>query len=81
MEHSAKPGEHPLTDILEYGQSAFGDPVDSLVKEIAAHRDFSTVKEEVSNLLWDLSPHWLNAVTGGREEALRRLEEIRKRLG
>ena len=77
---NGKLGDHPLTDILDYGHSEFGDPVDSLVKEIAAHPAFASVREEVSTLLWDLSPHWLNAVDGGREEALLQLQEIRKRL-
>jgi hypothetical protein len=77
---SAKPREHPLTDILEYGQSEFGDPVDALVKKIANDSDFASVREEVSNLLWDLSPHWLNAVPDGRQKAFIRLTAILERL-
>lgn len=77
---NGKPGDHPLTDILHYGSSEFGDPVDAIVKMLANHPDWSKVREEVSNLLWDNSPHWLNAKPDGREAALSALLAIQEQL-
>ncbi len=31
---SMKPGEHPLTDIIQHGETVFSPPIDQLVKEI-----------------------------------------------
>ena len=77
---NGKPGDHPLTDILHYGSSEFGDPVDRLVRELSEHPDWGRVRDEVSTLLWDNSPHWLNALEHGREVALNALLAIKARL-
>jgi hypothetical protein len=53
---NGKPGDHPFTDILHYGSSEFGEPVDALVKSMSKATGFDTVKNEVSDLLWNLSP-------------------------
>ena len=58
---NGKAGDHPLTDILHYGSSEFGEPVDGLVKEMAQSERFFLVKEEVANVLWDCSPAWKQA--------------------
>jgi len=75
------PGDHPLTDILYYETSEFGPEVHTLVKKIAEHRNFSTVRTEVSRILMECSPY------GSREEpsvlnrqALERLCVIESKL-
>ena len=78
---NGKPGDHPFTDILHYGRSEFGEPVDSLVKELSQHPLFFQVRDEVANLLWETSPF---AREGEREglinEAKDRLMRIRDHL-
>jgi hypothetical protein len=32
---NGKPGDHPLTDLLHWNSPTFGEPVDSLLREIA----------------------------------------------
>lgn len=58
---NGKAGDHPLTDILHYGSSEFGEPVDGLVKEMSQSERFFQVKDEVANVLWDCSPAWRQA--------------------
>ena len=53
---NGKPGDHPYTDILHYGQSEFGEPVDGLVKQLSKMAGFQSVFEEVRDLLWEFSP-------------------------
>lgn len=77
---NGKPGDHPLTDILSYGASDYGESVDSLIKDIAAQPAFGDVREEVSTVLWDYWPKWLNAVEGGREIAFDKLLAIKARM-
>jgi hypothetical protein len=55
---NGKAGDHPLTDILHYGSSEFGEPVDSLVKEMAQSELFFQVRDDVAKVLWDCSPAW-----------------------
>jgi hypothetical protein len=55
---NGKAGDHPLTDILHYGSSEFGEPVDSLVKEMAQSERFFQVRDDVAKVLWDCSPAW-----------------------
>ena len=40
---NGKPGDHPYTDILHYGSSEYGEPVDGLVKRLAQMPDFPSV--------------------------------------
>ena len=53
---NGKHGDHPFTDILHYGSSEYGEPVDSLVRELAKHPRFPEVSESVASLLWEHSP-------------------------
>ena len=53
---NGKPGDHPYTDILNFGSSEYGEAVDSLVKKLAAMPGFSRVKDAVADLLWENSP-------------------------
>ena len=54
-----KPGDHPLTDLLHWNSPVFGEPVDSLLREIVKlggerTLDHSPWREQ----LWDLWPRW-----------------------
>ena len=53
---NGKRGDHPFSDILHYGSSEFGEPVDGLVKKLAEFPRFPEVREEVAKLLWENSP-------------------------
>jgi hypothetical protein len=78
---NGRPGDHPLTDILEYGTTEFGSEVHALVKRLAAHSKFSRVRADVSKVLMECSPY------GRRDEpkdldaqAIRRLEAIEAQI-
>jgi len=53
---NGRPGDHPFTDILHYGSSEFGEPIDSIVKEMSKHPLFFKVSDDVADLLWEKSP-------------------------
>ncbi|MEX0904700.1 MAG: hypothetical protein WD604_16490 [Balneolaceae bacterium] len=53
---NGKPGDHPLTDILNHGQSEYGEPVDGMVKEMSKHPKFSQVRDQVGKILMEESP-------------------------
>jgi hypothetical protein len=57
---NGKHGDHPLTDIVDYGANWFGGDIDDSVRRLAAHPDFDTVRERVATILWDNWPHWGN---------------------
>jgi hypothetical protein len=75
-------GDHPLTDILHFGESEFGEPVDGLVQEIAQHPAFPSVRDEVGALLMELSPIGRSPERAPalRREAAKRLEQIKRSL-
>jgi hypothetical protein len=78
---AGKPGDHPLTDLLSYGQSGFGPEVDDLVRKMAKHRRFDQVRERVSVIMWDYWPAWESgALEGGAEKAYKLLLEIYLRM-
>ena len=53
---NGKPGDHPLTDILNYGHSEFGEPVDGFVKQLVAMPGFQSFSDEVAAILWEHTP-------------------------
>lgn len=78
---NGKPGDHPYTDILYYGSSEFGEPVDGLVKELSKMPGFETVSDEVANILWDHSlvgRRWKKAKLA--KAALEKLQAVKQRL-
>jgi hypothetical protein len=77
---NGKPGDHPYTDILVLGHSEYGDPVDSLVKELSKMPGFSAVSNEVSNILWDNSPAFEKEKEARIRQALLLLTSIKQRL-
>ena len=78
---NGRPGDHPLTDILNYGYSEFGEPIDGLVKQIAEMPEFQAVTEEVASILWEHTPF---GRTGEKDvlvkTALMKLEAVKQRL-
>ena len=78
---NGKPGDHPLTDILHYGSSEYGEPVDGLVKELARHPGFAAVRSEVADLLLDCSPIGKHGDRAAfMAKALERLQAIKAQL-
>ena len=79
---NGKAGDHPLTDILHYGSSEFGEPVDGLVKEMSQSERFFQVRDEVANILWDCSPAFRQADKDSLvTKALDQLRLVQERLG
>ncbi len=78
---NGKAGDHPLTDILHYGSSEFGEPVDGLVKEMAASNRFHEVRDAVANILAECSPLMRQAEKEAlTAKALDRLRALQQRL-
>ena len=75
-------GDHPLTDILHFGESEFGELVDELVQEMAEHPEFRSVQNEVGRVLAELSPLGKSPELAPqlRQEAVSRIEGIRRSL-
>jgi hypothetical protein len=76
---NGRPGDHPLTDILQYGASAYGPEIDSLVRELAGHPGFEAVRRRVADLLWENWPVWLN-VSSDLDKVRRELRAIQAEL-
>ena len=85
---NGKPGDHPYTDILHYGSSEFGEPVDGLVKELSKMPGFETVSDEIASILWDHSTAARRSVLIGRQSrknklmkaTLEKLQAVMRRL-
>ena len=61
---NGKPGDHPPTDLLHWDSPAFGEPVDSLLREIVKLGGESVLdRSPWRERLLDLWPRW------GRDEA------------
>lgn len=50
---NGRPGDHPLTDLLNYGMSSYPEDINALVKKLAGMRGFELVRERVANILWE----------------------------
>ncbi len=78
---AGKPGDHPLTDLLSFGQSGFGPEVDDLVLRMSRLRGFREVREQVADIMWDYWPAWRSgALEGGAEKAHQLLLEIYQQM-
>jgi hypothetical protein len=56
---NGKPGDHPVTDLLHWNTTVYGEPVDSLLREILELGgekilDGAPWRDQV----WDLWPRW-----------------------
>ena len=71
---NGKPGDHPVTDILDYGLKVYGEPLDGLVKEVA---DLARTRafDDLTQLLFDAQDS-----PAIRPELGRRLEQLRDQL-
>ncbi len=76
---NGKIGDHPFTDILHHGSSEFGEPIDSLVKEMSKMDGFKNVREEVANILWENSPIGQKEPEKLKEKALKLIQNIYKK--
>ena len=54
------PGDHPLTDILNWNRTVFGPEIDGFVKELAEMENFSAVEDDIAQLLMDHDPTFGN---------------------
>ena len=74
-------GDNPLNDILVHGSSEFGEPVDSLVKKLAAHPRFQEFEHDIHTVLID---HWpafdSGRENGGTKKAAELLGDIQNRM-
>lgn len=77
---NGRPGDHPFTDIIYHGSSEFGEPVDSLVKELSKTNGFDEVREEVSDILWQHSVLGAERPDESREKALELLQAVKTKL-
>jgi hypothetical protein len=56
---NGKPGDHPLTDLLHWNSPVFGEPVDSLLREIVKLGGERILdRPPWVGRLWDLWPRW-----------------------
>ena len=62
---NGKPGDHPLTDILNYGQTVYGPEIDDLVRKIASFASRRELDE-----WWTADIGWLPTI--GTDEIMRR---------
>ena len=75
------PGNNPFTDILNYGHSEFGEPVDGLVRSMSKVPGFDSAENEITEILWTNLP--LGQGKGKRmliKTAIAELTYVRKRL-
>lgn len=79
--HTAKFGDHPLTDMLEYDVECFGPEVDGLVRIMAKHRNYEAFRADVSRIFWDYAPTGDGgALQGGTAKAHELLLEVNERM-
>ena len=56
---NGKAGDHPLTDLLEWGHPVFGSPIDDLLIEVDELGGRAELNHgDVAEMLWDLWPKW-----------------------
>ena len=85
---NGRPGDHPLTDILNHDMpSTFPPDIVEEIKRMAGHPRFAQVSDRVSEILWNNWPMWkqlspekaegsdLDAVRASLEEVRRELEK------
>ena len=72
-------GDHPLTDIVAYSASIFGESIDDRIRILASHPSFNRVRERLANVLLDNSPHWASGKCN-LEEVSRELEACEHEL-
>jgi hypothetical protein len=80
---NGKPGDHPLTDLLHWNSPTFGEPVDSLLREIVKLGGERTLdRSPWREQLWDLWPRWSRSGAKDAEIAalVEPLTELRDRL-
>ena len=76
------PGDHWRTDIFNWDRPAFGEPTDSLIRQIGALGGARLLDdtEPLGKRLWDLWPQWGRVDRDALQELTRDLTEIRDQL-
>jgi hypothetical protein len=73
---NGKPGDHPLTDILAYGQEVYGREADELIRKIAPLCSARELDE-----WWQREIGWFQDRGAALEKARARYDELRTRAG
>ena len=73
---NGKPGDHPFTDIVSHRLSVCGEPIDTLVRELAAAPGFAAVSERVNRIVEECDEARRRLIVGERE-----LAALKRQLG
>ena len=76
---NGRPGDHPLTDIVEYGSSEYPSDIETKVRALAVAPGFDAHRERVADVLWDNWPKWGN-VTPDYEVVRSTLAEVERAM-
>ncbi len=71
---NGKHGDHPLTDILQYGKEVYGPETDDLIRKI----DKLASRQELNDW-WAKEIGWTGDKQTARQKAQQYYEELRKR--
>ena len=76
------PGDHWHTDIFIWNRPAFGEPADSLIREIAAYGGAQLLEDNdaLGKRLWDLWPQWGQVDTEALQRLTQDLKQVRDQL-
>jgi hypothetical protein len=76
------PGDHWRTEIFSWDRPAFGEPTDSLIREIGALGGARLLDDDepLGKRLWDLWPQWGRVDREALRELTRDLTVIRDQL-
>lgn len=76
------PGDHWYTDIFVWKRAAFGEPSDTLLREIREYGgdELLTYGTQLHERLWDLWPQWGSVDEDALNELARDLTRIRDDL-
>lgn len=76
------PGDHWYTDIFSWQRPAFGEPVDSLVKDVQRLGGGAYLRDDhpLARRLWDLWPQWGRVDESAVEQLAADLASLRDEL-
>lgn len=76
------PGDHWRTDVLQWDLPAFGEPADSLIKEISTLGGSARLEDDtvLGQRLWELWPRWGRVDRAALAEVSDDLETLRDDL-
>jgi hypothetical protein len=68
---NGKPGDHPITDIMVYHLSVFGEPVDTHIRQLGEMMSYERLCD------W-FQPHWSKAAEELQPILAAKLQELRR---